>query len=248
MMHLIFYIGFVLGGGVVLVAAQIVLAAPQSANNFTQGAVKVAPISTNSPVPTALLLRKVEAFYKTVGSITADVHKKNTVGVLQRVREQKGRVQVSHGHLRLEWQEPKALTLLNASHLWSVQYRDSAPPQILKMSAQKLQNELLIAFLSGRAQLYEEFRPTRLQYLSADKTRVQYHLIPKKKKSDKNIVRMQIELHLAEGSPPYLSRLVYWDALENKVEVQFSSVQFGRKLPARLFQFHPPKGSEVTEL
>ncbi|MCC6276942.1 MAG: outer membrane lipoprotein carrier protein LolA [Oligoflexia bacterium] len=191
------------------------------------------------------LLNQAEKLYQGAQSIHLMVEKVVKMELLNKTRISKGEMWItSGGKLRWETQSPnKQLIVINPKTVWLVDYPQSEeePVAILKArQPKKSQPQALVTFLMGQGKISDSFRIKEFKKGAGEVAGV-ITLSPKE--SPSNI--KTITLEISKGKPVIRS-LKFVDDIGNETSLKFSEAAFDNGFEDKLFEFDPPKNSEIT--
>jgi len=156
-----------------------------------------------------------------------------------------GKVLASGSLFRWEVDTPeKSLIVFDGSTLWTVQYLPKefgGGEQISKSKIDKKnRGQLLITQILQPDAFYKVFKSKKTNETG---DRVEYDL----EVIEKELTLKKVKL-VVNKSKLFIAELRYSDEIDNKIVLAFKEPQFLSKKNQKLFQYTPPKGSQVTEL
>lgn len=197
------------------------------------------------PKTTLNALKDILSRYQKSTLVELDLEKKVIVAVMGTERVHKGKAFLAAKRFRLETFEPeKTLIVYDGSTLWNVQYppeESGGKVQIAKAKLDKKnQNQVLLGDL-----LVEQGLLNKFYFVDAKKDGDNLEITAKPKSSQIQVIDLKFRLQTKER---VIQEIEYSDELGNTTIMKFSNTQFKKKKNAKLFQYSPDKGAQVTEL
>jgi chaperone LolA len=177
-------------------------------------------------------LRLAEGFYS---HVVKTVHS----GQLDSTNESKGEIYFAKGKMRLELTTPeKTLLVYDGKMAWQESEFDDGTDKraiVTKIKAKQLKKgSALLATILGDKDLLTAYKMTVHEI-------DHYEFVPKdKKNADISLFKIDVE-------DRKLKKVAYIDSLENEVSFVFEDIQ-EKQIPAKKFQYKPPKGADVSEM
>jgi len=190
-----------------------------------------------------LLLRRVDQKYQKSHGIHLGFNKTIVSEMMGSRSESEGEIWLNKGKMRLEIHKPEASKIIaGKSYLWI----ESAPPkgfeeaktQVMRASLNSKQAKsqgLLQLLTQGGVLKY--FRVSGIQ---REKNKVTFFLQPDKQSVEFKRAQIQVV-----PSSKEISQLRYWDQMDNETVYVFNKSEFNKKLEKKLFDYKPPKDSEL---
>jgi outer membrane lipoprotein carrier protein len=193
------------------------------------------------------LLREVENQYRNAKTVKMEVSKTLTMNLLKKEKKSKGRILIkAGGKLRWDTDEPtKSLVLMDGKTIWLVDYPSDPDEKISVLKARnpkKSQPHTVVAFLMGKGHISDDYLVDGKIEKGAAGTKV----ITLKSKSPEPQVK-NLKLHVAESNKA-ITAISFDDLLGNSTTLEFSGIAFNEEIDNKVFQFKPPKNSEVTPI
>jgi outer membrane lipoprotein carrier protein len=180
-------------------------------------------------------VKAIEEHYQALSDLTAHVVQKNRLKSLDKTQTFEGELLIKKpGKLRLQYTNDQ-LIVLNGR---SVLFYSKKSEQVVKKTFTDFEHmNIPVAFLLGAAHIRTDF-----EILQPDPERP-YHLelIPKKSGA------VMTRLALVSDPTGRIEGLTIHDRSGNVTEIVFSSVREDTGVKDKVFQFKPPKGTEVIE-
>lgn len=177
--------------------------------------------------------------------VTMKVEEKQFSNLLGKEKKVAGVVSLSKGKFRYDIKgNEDSMILFDGKYLWTVQFPNKdlgGRVQITKTRSGKVANSQLILNLLGEPRnVYNQFT---VQQESAGAEESVYVLTPKNRKS--NLKHVSLFLN---NKNLQIQRLKYRDDVENEVDLTIKDTDFVSKPTGSVFEFTPPKNSQVIEL
>lgn len=184
--------------------------------------------------------------YRSVPAVSAKVKKEVYLALLDETKESTGDFVFSKGRLRLDIKSPEAFLLVMGDQLvWVVTPGDKdlgGKTQVLKID--KAKNSKLVkspvAALISDTEAWNNFELVSEKKASSIVT---IELRPKKGKETSDLSRLEVDIDPASN---VLSRIKYFDELDNSTTFNFSAVNFKAKADKKLFSYKPAADAEIT--
>lgn len=190
-------------------------------------------------------LEKAARKYSKARAVKMKVKKTVVQVLLGRKTDYSGKLFLTKGKLRLEFERPtKSLVVVDGKYAWVVQYPDEdfgGPMQVTKTRAKEDKNsQILVDLLAGGAML-RHFQPKDVVVSGKIK---EFTLEPKSE--GLAFKRLKVKIHVKTLK---FASISYVDNVDNETTFEFSEIRFNPKLnKKKLFTFSPPKDAEVTEI
>lgn len=189
-------------------------------------------------------INSVISRYRKSELVQMDVQKKSFSKLLKRESSEQGKLFFAGGLIRFETKKPDpALVVFDGKFLWNVQLpsEDFGGDTIVTRAKidKKNRQQLIVTELLSKESLFKHFN---LENAVAEKDGLALEATPKK--GDWNMVRLKLYLSPKEN---LVTRLEYWDDLDNHVDMAFQNQEFP-SAKNKLFKYTPPKGIKVNEL
>ncbi len=178
--------------------------------------------------------------YREAEAFRAKVKKTVAQEVIGTENSGEGRFFFSKGKLRLEMGEPENTTLVyDGKTIWMETRLDKDTIEVTKVKTKALQkNDSLLAALFEQKNILKSF--TMISATEKDGKNV-YTFEPRdKKKTEIRILDIALDGHELAG-------IAYKDDRENRVTFEFTDL-VREAVPAKKFNYKPPKGANVTEM
>lgn len=178
--------------------------------------------------------------YREAEAFRAKVKKTVAQEVIGTESSGEGRFFFSKGKLRLEMDEPENTTLVyDGRTIWMETRLDKDTVEVTKVKSKALQkNDSLLATLFERKNILQSF--TMISAGEKDGKNV-YTFEPRdKKKTEIRILDIALDGQELAG-------IAYEDDRENRVTFEFTDL-VREPVPAKKFNYKPPKGANVTEM
>lgn len=175
--------------------------------------------------------------------ITLDVNKKVKSDLMGSITESPGKIYLASDRFRWDSEGKESSSLIyDGSYLWTIQQPPKGfkiPPQITKTKmGPNSENQLLLKSLLQN-KIENQFKITKTL---KEKNGTRFFLKP----TEKNQLTHSLELFIKNDD--VVSEISYQDEIENKIVISINKITKAKKVPAQLFKFSPPKGSQVSEL
>lgn len=194
------------------------------------------------------VMRALDQRYQTAASITMDVEKTLTLGLLGQERKAKGKLTLSGGRLHMELEgTERSLLVINKTSFWAVtfpppEFKDAATQVITGSVATKKGRSQSLVGLLAQGGFLKFFKATGVRKLPSGES--VYFLQPEREQTE--FKRAQLTLS-SDGKE--LRELRYWDERDNETRFVFGSIVFGRKkAPDSLFNYVPPANADIMKL
>ena len=180
---------------------------------------------------------------KSTPFVTLDVNKKVKSELMGSETDSPGKIYLAKDRFRWDSEGKDSSSLIfDGSYLWTVQQPPKGfkiAPQITKTKmSPKSENQMLLKSLFQN-KIDEHFKITKSL---KEKTGTRYFLKP----TEKNQLTHSLELLIKNDD--VISEISYQDEIENRIIITINKIVTAQKIPSKLFQFSPPKGSQVNEL
>jgi outer membrane lipoprotein carrier protein len=190
-------------------------------------------------------LRNVIIRYQQSAYVEMDLEKTVVSEILGREKTNKGKSFLAPKRIRLEIFEPdKSLIVYDGSTLWNVQYPPAGSGGKVQVAKAKLdqknQNQILLGDL-----LVEQGLLAKFDLLDATKDGDVLEITAKPKGHKIQVADLKFRVNLKDK---VIQEIEYSDELSNKTTMKFSGTIFQKKKNAKIFQYQPEKGAQVTEL
>ena len=236
------------GALVVVILAYIVVFTAIVPSAFSDAAIK--SISAKD----TKALKAVDEKYQKAKSVSMKIEKIVKIGLLSEKRKSYGTLCIAQGQVRLELQgSEKSLLLVNKKNVWVVTYPPAdfpdAPLQVAKgdASSKKGQSKNAMSLLTVGGFL-KLFSATGFH---TEKNGERVYTLTPLKGTSQDFKRAEVTLTKNASA---IADLKYWDNRDNETHYVFQDVKFDatefqdQKIDAKLFDYSPPKGAEVTNL
>ncbi len=180
-------------------------------------------------------VRTVEQHYRSVKDLTASVVQKNFLKSLNKTQTFEGKLWIKKpGKLRLEYTNGQLIVVDGKKAL----FYSKKSEQVIKKSFTDFEEmNIPVAFLLGAGQISDSF-----EVLSAPGDRTgRLELAPRKAGAAMK------KLSIAADTSGRITKLTIYDRSGNITDIVFSDVREDAGVSDSLFQFVPPKGTEVIE-
>jgi outer membrane lipoprotein-sorting protein len=189
-------------------------------------------------------LTQVISEYRNSGMVKMAVKKTTKYAELETTKVEEGTIYISKGKLRWEAQgQEKSLIVFDGQDLWNVEYPPAemkSPVQVIKTAFNsKSKNQAVLSLFVGKKPVTQNFK---VEALPATGDLIKYKLEPKE--ASLSVKDLIVEI---DAKKKIVKSLAYADDLKNETSLSFDQVTTTKSGDARLFQFSPPKGAEVTK-
>ena len=175
--------------------------------------------------------------------ITFEVEKRTKSELLGKETKAPGTIYVSSNKFRWDTAgDEKSKIIYDGSVIWTIQDPPKgfkAPPQITKVKMSKKSEGQL--FLNS---LFQENFNGQFQLTKKEKIDGSWVFFLKPLKKNVGIEELKIKI----GEERDIEEIDYVDEVQNKTSVIISKTNLSNKIDLKLFQYYPPKGSQVNEL
>jgi outer membrane lipoprotein carrier protein len=190
-------------------------------------------------------LISVVSKYKASSLVTMKVNKKIKSELMGKETTYLGTISLSGEKFRLDTNTPdKAMILFDGVTLWNVQYPPAelgGPVQVLKSKINKQnRSQILLSALLDKDSLKKNFKVQK-----EEKLKDQTIVVVEPLTDDLTVKSIEISLNVSKN---ILNKISYKDDVGNLTTMDFSDVQFAKKIPNDLFKFKLPKDAQVTDL
>jgi len=187
-------------------------------------------------------LSKLQSSYKNAASLESDFIQEVYQASLARTKTSKGNLKLSKPNLvRWEIHEPEASIMVSDGRkvsYFTPDARGKGKGQVIERKAAELERQPLFQILTGSASLEKEFI-LKKQEKAGDTTNLT--LEPKKEMADLEQVTLKV-------GPKYLiEEMILETQSGNKTKFTLQNQALGAKLPAQIFEFKAPAGTEVVK-
>lgn len=181
------------------------------------------------------VVASVEKHYQHVPDLTAKVTQKNILKALGKTQIYEGTLQIKKpGKLKLEYKNGQVIVVNGADALI---YTPKSRQVVKKTFSDFQQMNIPVAFLLGAAHIRDDFKPRQPD---SKKPRA-FELVPKKQ----GAVMKKLNLEVTETGR--IVKLTILDKSGNATELTFNDVNEGVGLNDAVFEFTPPKGTNIIE-
>ena len=196
-------------------------------------------------IPTKQLdvLKSVEENYIQMQNLQSELKKTTTLKILQRETIYTGTLKVKKGgYLRLDINSPvKSVLLINPKGTWHTQYPDT--PEFddkIRVIKTKTQSPLQIALMSilEKGKILEHF-----DFLDSSSTEKSHTFKLKAKKESSMISALEVVV----DNLSFITRIAYWDNLQNKTVFDFYNISTNKNIKNDIFEFQKPPNAEIVE-
>lgn len=193
----------------------------------------------------ASALRRVNSIlarYREAPAIRAKVKKTIVQELMGNTVTSEGIFYFSKGKLRLEFTAPESSTLVyDGENIWIESRLDEKTVQVTRLHKNEIKKtQSVLTAVFDKKDVFSGMKVTKA---ISDGKRKSLAFAPKdEKRKNDDIVSLEVVVN-----DKNLERLKYVDTLENQVSFDFSQVEES-DVSLKKFQYHPPKGAEVTEL
>lgn len=186
-------------------------------------------------------LGKLQATYKGAGSLEGDFVQEVYQASLARTKTSKGSLKLSKPNLvRWEIYEPEASVMVSNGRkvfYFTPDARGKGKGQVIERKASELERQPLFQILTGNASLEKEFTVKKKEK-AGDVTSLT--LKPKKEMADLDQVILRV------SSKYLIEEMILETQSGNKTKFTLQNQALGAKLPAQIFDFKAPAGTEVV--
>jgi outer membrane lipoprotein carrier protein len=195
--------------------------------------------------PGKFSLLRLHNAYKNAGSLQADFVQEVYQASLARTKTSKGSLRLAKPNLvRWEIYEPEASVMVSdGSRLFyfTPDARGKGKGQVIVHKARDLTQQPLFRILTGTASLQKEFTVEKEQKTAAlpgQEALTEVVLRPKKQMDDLQDVVLKV------NAKYLIAELILETQSGNKTKITLQNQTLGAKLPAQIFAFKPPPGTE----
>jgi outer membrane lipoprotein carrier protein len=194
----------------------------------------------------AKVLASLVSKFSQFGQVDFAVERKSLQSMLGRTKTSEGKMSLSQsGKFWWKIEKPQnTLLVFDGSFAWNEEKVSEDLGGGIKVAKSKHFKASpaykVLQVLMGKGSLTELFTPLKT---SREADYVELQLTPKKK--DWNISVLHIKINEKDLN---LKSISYFDDLENKTELTFSSPEYHKKEDQKKFNYTPPKNAEITEL
>lgn len=200
------------------------------------------PSKQNTPDSSAKILDKIQAVYRKAPSVQADFEQEVYQATLARTKSSRGSlVVVKPDKVRWEIHAPERSIMVSDGRKVNYFTPDAGAEgngQVIVRPAQFLSRHTILQILNGSIPIQREFK--LLKVVKVSNSRRKIRLQPKKTLSDVAKIEMLID-------PKF--RIVGIEIEHrsgNRTKISLKNLRLKDKLPTSLFQFTPPKGTEIV--
>jgi outer membrane lipoprotein carrier protein len=195
-------------------------------------------------------LRQTLAHYGKTPTVKMQVEKTFKPGLVGKPRTSQGELYFTKGKMRLEiTSSPKSLMILDGKQIWMVddgsEFGTGDLITRVQMSQAMRKNNSFLALLFDEGEHWNRFKVVKVTQPKGKGTVTTLEMQPKPEAQLPDITKLLVELDLKQ---PRISRIAYWDSLDNEVSYLFPKVEFLKKKLNAKFRYEPPKGADITEL
>jgi outer membrane lipoprotein-sorting protein len=190
-----------------------------------------------------LLLRNVDQKYQKKHGIHQKLKKTIKMEMLGATRSSEGEMWLNNGQMRLEIHKPDSSKIIaDKKYLWI----ESAAPEDFEDSKVQVVRASLTskeAKAQGLIQLLTQggvLKYFRVSGIQKKDNKTTYFLQP-----DKPAVEFKRAQIVIDTKARTITRLRYWDQVDNETTYDFINTEFNQKLDKNLFTYTPPKSAEV---
>ena len=194
----------------------------------------------------AMLLEQLQQQYKMAKSLEAEFQQEVYQAALARTKTSKGSLRLQKPQqMRWEIYEPEASIMVsNGRKLWYYTPGAGKKGQVLERSAKELSQQPLFRLLVGNVAWNKEFRIMAQEQVAGIKAGEKLHKLTLKPLKDWGDL-IQVKLSLTEKA--LIQELILENSSGNTTKIHLQSQSFGDKLPAALFEFKAPQGTEILK-
>ena len=192
------------------------------------------------------VLKAVEKKYTQMQTFQSQVQKTVILKVLQRKTVHTGRLRMKKpGKLRMDFESPaKSILLINADGTWHTQYPDTPEfdnkIRVVKTKAKSTLQAVLFSILED-GEIIKYFNLLKASLSKAGKN--SSHTFKLTSKEGIDIHQLEIEIDALF----FITRVTYWDQLENKTVLEFRQFSINQDINNNVFQFKKPPKAEIVE-
>ncbi|MDH5298482.1 MAG: outer membrane lipoprotein carrier protein LolA [Desulfobulbaceae bacterium] len=186
---------------------------------------------------------RLQQTYDRTTTLTADFEQLTSMRMQSRQRRGAGTMALSKpGRIRWDYLSPDRQVLVSDGTTVSMYFEKNR--QMMVMPAQRyLNSDVTYAFFVGTGKILKDFEvrePTVAPFLAAGQYCIK--LVPRKSHPQLD------HLHLWIDATSWLVRRIQLvDQVDSVTDIFFSNLAVNRAIPAGLFKFTPPPGTEVIE-
>ncbi|MCB0347686.1 MAG: hypothetical protein KDD37_02575 [Bdellovibrionales bacterium] len=184
-------------------------------------------------------IRKKYANYE---QINLKVQKTTYLEVLDKTKVSPQAIYVTNqGEIRVDTEEvPKSITILANKKAIVIDEADpefGGPVRVLVSKNPTLkQSQAFLTVLFGKGELSKFYSVSRKDASTYDLKAV-----------DKNLSAQKVQI-IVNAEQLQISKIIYWDELNNKITLEMLTTAFLKERNPKLFQYKIPKDAEVTEI
>lgn len=172
--------------------------------------------------------------------------KQEVSNILDQTTLSEGKIWLSRGKMKIRFDKPELVDVVfDGKWLWQAQKTPEefgGQWQVLKMKTNDLKKSNAgVALLFDKGAVEKKFK---ILEIKQNKNEVSYFLQPKDLKNS-SLKKITVVI---DKEAKKVSRLTLEDQAETITKLSFSSTTFGAEVSAKMFQYSPPKGAEVSVL
>ncbi|MCB0350487.1 MAG: outer membrane lipoprotein carrier protein LolA [Bdellovibrionales bacterium] len=193
------------------------------------------------------LIKKTMSRYQLAPAVEITLSKIVTLALLDETKKSEGRLFFSKGKMRLEIDKPEeSIIVMNNNTLWvetPTPEELGGKTQVIKIRSQELsqQAKAPLAALLGKPSAWDQMKLLKEENKSGV---VSLILAPKKENTFGDVVSISLEINRDSNE---ISKIGYKDDLDNETKFEFQKSNFKAKATKNMFQYVPPKNSQITE-
>jgi len=193
------------------------------------------------------LAQSILSKYWEAESVLMRVEKKVILSLLGRESTSSGMLLFSQGQLRMDFNKPiEQVVVINKKDIWLAKLTTQAKKEswkVTRVARSRAENQhALMALLFGDKKVWEKLD---VQGVSEKGDLVSIQLKPKKPEFLPGIVRLALIVDKAVNE---IRLIRQWDDSESEVQMKFFNMIFDIPFEKNIFDYKPPKGSQITEL
>jgi outer membrane lipoprotein carrier protein len=188
------------------------------------------------------LVKKLQAFYDGTNDFQADFEQVYKHKLYNEEKTSSGKVYIQRpGKMRWEYKKPeKKVFVADGTYIWMY---EEAIHQVTKQALASSDLPVAITFLVGEGKLEDEFTAKLVPHEKFNaKGKLVLELTPKKANAQYKKL-----LFIVDKKTVQVERTIIIDASGNTNTMRFKNPQINKGIPAKKFEFKPPKGATVVE-
>lgn len=187
------------------------------------------------------IARRLQQTYEKTRSMSAHFRQVTAVRMSQREKKGTGTVVISKpGRMRWDYQTPSQVILSDGKTV--TMYFKESNQMIVTPASQYLQSDVTYAFFTGKGNILRDFEVMPApKNLSPEQGTYLIKLVPKKP----NPQVAALYLWVSRGTF-LIQHLQIIDPFGSTTDLYFSKIKTNIKIPASLFTFTPPPGTEIV--